>query len=245
MRRSLIIVIVLLFNSGYLTGQQPFDTLYLKNGDIVCGTLLKSQDNIFSMKTPDGCIFNINKDDVDRFISKAAYKPGAASKANDKKSSPLSFIIQSGMSFGSAGPSAGPALMLWSITPMLCYEKKPGGYISIGSGAEQFTGIMIPVFLDLKVNFLKKDVTPFFYIKTGIIFSTTSDEKWSNHSRTVKDGWTFGLGLGYSWPMSGIESFVRIGYRHTQYAIVTKSFNNVDREMNNFNRVEMTWGFKF
>jgi len=245
MNRFLSVLLVLMFCSGYLSGQNPCDTLYLKNGEVVYGTLLKSQENIFSIKDLDGYIFNINKDEVDRFISKAAYKSGAGSKPDNKKSSPWRFMIQSGLNFGSGGPTSGSSIMLWSITPMLCYEKKTGGYISIGSGVEQLAGIMIPVFLDLKADFLKKDVTPFFYIKTGMLIATTSDEKWSNHSRVVKDGWTFGLGLGYSWPMSRIESFVRVGYRHAQYAIVTESFNNVDREMNNFDRLEITWGFKF
>ncbi len=62
-------------------------------------------------------------------------------------------------------------------------------------------------------------------------------------------GWTFSIGLGYSWPMANFESFVQFGYRHSYtYRVTIDSYGPYpikfpDKDI--FNRFEITWGFKF
>jgi len=240
MKRFLIVLMTFSLFSGYLPGQKPIDTLYLKNGSIVYGKLLKSHENRFSIKTPDGALFNFNIDEVDRFVSKEAFK------TENKKSSVWRFMILSGLNIGSGIETH---RRLWSVNPMLCYTKHPHRTISIGSGVEQFEGIYVPLFIDFSADFLKKDVTPFLYMKTGILFPLSGDEDYWNYSRNVRNGGIFGSGLGFSWPMSRIESFVRIGYRYAHTSIITKNIyvspNTEEKEIDNFHRMEMTWGFTF
>jgi hypothetical protein len=239
MKRIHFIILALIIISSKLSGQKTLDTLYLKNGSVVYGNMRKSTENNFRIQTRDGSIFNFSKDEVDRFMSKSASIPKYERPAG------WGFSIQSGLNFGSGYESF---FMLASVTPMVSYTINPINTISAGTGLELFEEIMLPLFMEYKANFFDRNVTPFLYVKAGGLLFLSADE--SEYIETDhKNGWTFGTGLGYSWPMANFETFVQIGYRYAYTHIVTIDnygpypVKYVDKDI--FNRFEMTWGFKF
>ncbi len=241
MKKINLLILALIIFSSQLSGQKPLDTLYLKNGSVVYGNLHKSAENNFRIQTREGFLFSFSKDEVDRFISKTAYNQ----KPDYERPSGWGFSVQSGLNFGSGNESF---FMLASVTPMVSYTVNPISTISAGTGLELYEELMLPLFLEYKVNFFNRNVTPFLYVKAGgLLFLSAENSDYSETDH--KNGWTFGTGLGYSWPMANFESFVQIGYRHTYtYRVTVDNYGPYpveypDRDI--FNRFEITWGFKF
>jgi len=240
MKKINFVIFALIIFSSQLSGQKPLDTLYLKNGSVVYGNLRKSTENIFRIQTHDGFLFSFSKDEVDRFISKSASKP------KYERPDGWGFSIQSGLNFGSGRESF---FMLASVTPMVSYTVNPISTISAGTGLELYEELMLPLFLEYKVNFFEKNVTPFLYVKGGGLFFLSASEESDYYETDKRNGWTFGTGLGYSWPMANFESFIQIGYRHAYtYRVTIDKYGSYPVEYTDkdiFNRFEMTWGFKF
>lgn len=240
MKKIIILFITLMLISLQLSAQKSLDTLYLKNGSVIYGKIRNSTENNFRIQTPDGLLFNFSKDEVDRFIAKAA------SITKHERPAGWGFSMQSGLNFGSGKESF---FMLFSVTPMVSYTLNPISTISAGTGLESYEEIMLPLFLEYKVNFFEKNVTPFLYVKGGGLFFLSAAEESDYYETGKRNGWTFGTGLGYSWPMANFESFLQIGYRHAYtYRVTIDKYGSypvkyIDKDI--FNRFEITWGFKF
>jgi hypothetical protein len=241
MKKIIFIILTMIIFPSQLQGQKPLDTLYLKNGSVVYGNIRNSTENNFRMQTPGGSLFIFSKDEVEKFISKTAYND----KPEYERPSGWGFSIQTGLNFGSGNESF---FMLFSVTPMVSYTVNPISTVSAGTGLESYEELMLPLFLDYKVNFFNKNVTPFLYVKAGgLLFLSNENIDYleTDHSK----GWTFGTGIGYSWPMANFESFVQVGYRHSYtYRVKIDKYGPYPIEYPDediFNRFEITWGFKF
>ncbi|MCU0461629.1 MAG: hypothetical protein MUF36_06400 [Bacteroidales bacterium] len=71
MKNFLIVTILLIFISSQVPGQQSLDTLYLKNGSIIYGTIKGNTENQYNIQTVDGRQFIFSNEEVDRFVSRA------------------------------------------------------------------------------------------------------------------------------------------------------------------------------
>jgi len=239
MRKTLHLTIILFILGIQLYGQQPLDTLYLKNGSVVYGTLRENTKNIYTIRTPDKFYFSFSADEVDKFVSREKYKPDRGRPEG------IGFTMESGFIIGSA-EHAYPTLP--SITPRITYTINNIHSMSLGSGFEVYDEIMLPLFAEYKVNFSKKPVTAFSYLKGGGLFFLKSDENDSYYSRDFKTGWTAGTGIGLSWPLGKYESYVQGGYRHSYMKSITNYKDQGAYQWTNiqyFNRFEISWGFKF
>jgi hypothetical protein len=238
MKKILIFTIILIFISLQLIAQKAQDTLYLKNGSVVYGKILENSENVFRILTPDGFLFSFSPQEVERYIAALPVK-----KVIFKRTRGLNFIMESGLLIGGDEEAF---FMLFSFTPMLSYTFNPIHSLSVGSGLELFDELTVPLFLEYKINFSDRNVTPYIYTKAGILINLESDYAYADSHTDNENGWTYGIGLGFSWPMSKFESFIQFGYRYalTKYTVYNMSYPS-HTYRSNFNRLEMTWGFKF
>jgi len=237
MRKPLNLTITLIILSLKISGQQPLDTIYLKNGSVVYGTIRERSKNQYTIRTPDMFYFSFSPDEIERFVSREKYKPDRGRPEG------IGFTMESGLIIGSA-ENAYPTLP--SITPRITYTFKIIHSVSLGTGFEVYEEPMLPLFAEYKVNFSKKHITAFSYVKGGGLFCLTPDEKDFYYSRDFKPGWTAGTGLGLSWPLGKYESYVQVGYRHSYIKYISNSDYSYEfTHIQKYNRFEISWGFKF
>jgi len=237
MKKTLQLIIIPLLFSVEIVGQQPLDTIYLKNGSVVYGTIRESSENKYTIRTPDMFYFSFSPDEVERFVSREKYKPDRGRPEG------IGFTMESGFIIGSA-ENAFPTLP--SITPRITYTINTIHSVSVGTGFEVYDELMFPLFAEYKVNFSKKHVTAFCYLKGGGLFFLKPDEEDPYYNRDFKPGWTAGTGLGLSWPLGKYESYVQVGYRHSHTKYISEyQYIYQLSYIQYYNRLEISWGFKF
>jgi hypothetical protein len=240
MKKVHIFASFLIFISLQLAGQNPQDTIYLKNGSVVYGKILENSENLFRIETNDGYFFSFSPLEVERYIARVP------AVKDLKKTRGFNFVMENGFLPGSGDKAF---FLLFSITPMINYTFNPIHSLSVGTGLESYEEFMIPLVLEYKINFSDRNATPFFYAKAGGLFNLHADEGDENYNTDYKPGWTCGTGLGYSWPIANFESFVQIGYRYTHTCTVINDNYQPQHQQftykTNLNRFEITWGFKF
>ena len=237
MKKALYIIIIPLLFSLEIVGQQPLDTIYLKNGSVVYGTIRESSKNQYTIRTPDMFYFSFSPDEIERFVSREKYKPDRGRPEG------IGFTMESGFIIGSA-ENAFPTLP--SITPRITYTFNIIHSVSLGTGFEVYEDAMLPLFAEYKVNFSKRKLTAFSYLKGGGLFYLKSDIEDSYYRCDFKPGWTAGTGFGLSWPLGKYESYVQIGYRHSYMKYISDyEYSGQLTHIQNYNRFELSWGFKF
>ncbi|MCU0461630.1 MAG: hypothetical protein MUF36_06405 [Bacteroidales bacterium] len=239
MKNFLVVAITFIFISLQVYGQKPVDTLYLKNGSVAYGKIVEKSKDVFLIKTAEGFRFSFTPDQVDRYFlahgeEKAVGRPHG-----------LGFTMQSGMLIGSGEELV---FLLFSFTPMITYTINEINSISIGTGAELYEEVMMPLFAEYKLSFTRDRLSPFYYIKGGALFNYKSDEGDDYYNIDYLPGHTFGTGLGLSWPFGKYDSYVQLGYRHAYTKQIT-SYQGGSPDTYTYryhvNRFDITFGFKF
>ncbi|MCX6335078.1 MAG: hypothetical protein NT092_12385 [Bacteroidia bacterium] len=209
----------------------------MKDGSMVYGRIVEKSKDRFLIKTVEGFRFGFTPDQVERYVSRNSPKEVIHGPEG------LGFTIQSGMLIGSGNDVI---FLLPSFTPMLTYTINKFHSISVGTGVEIHDDLMLPVFADYKINFSKNRLTPFYYLKGGVLFYLESDKKGDYWNIDYRPGYTFGTGMGLSWPFSKYDSYIMLGYRYSFTKHIEQSPPNpAFSDIHKINRLDITFGFKF
>ncbi len=69
---------------------------------------------------------------------------------------------------------------------------------------------------------------------------------YNYYPKDYKGGASLGLGTGISWAKQDIETYLSFSYRYAQTSYKQGSYNDVTYTYkNNYNRLEVKFGFKF
>ncbi len=190
------------------------DVVYLKNGSIIHGIIIEQVPNVsIKIQTADRNVFVFRIEEVEKIAKEAAPKstgsggkPGLA--AEDLKQKGYSLIAQMNVGVGYNDFVDKSSVGGHVING---YQFSPNFFAGVGVGFDHhFSGAaFLPLFADLRVNFLKTTVTPFV---------------------DVAAGWTFGLapekdvGGVLANPSFGVKFFVSpkvalqfsVGYRYQE-----------------------------
>jgi hypothetical protein len=211
---------------------------------MVYGKLNGRSKTKYRIKTPDRLFFTFSHDEVDRYIP--AILP-VSSAVRERKTGGINFIIECGIHVGSAEDNFP---IHYSFSPMIDYSFNTFHSLSAGSGLEDWDKLMLPLFVEYKVNLSKKNVTPFLNFRIGVLIQLQSDVEDLQNTIDYRNGWTFATGFGLLWPLGNIESYVKMGYRYAYsryivtYLQAIPPYGIIDHKQN-FNCVEMKWGFEF
>lgn len=82
MNKTVIVVMILILISLQALGQQSQDTLFLKDGSKVTGTLIGKTKNEYRLQSSDGRVYIFNSDRVEKLV--AAIIPTSASTMNTR-----------------------------------------------------------------------------------------------------------------------------------------------------------------
>ncbi|HOO99964.1 MAG TPA: hypothetical protein PLV06_00815 [Bacteroidales bacterium] len=223
---------------------QGSDTLYLKNGSVAAGKLQHLRKGGYQIKTNEGMTFVFAEEDILRFTV-----VGNPAKTEEKiydlsGIDGLGFVITSSLLLGSSEDNF-PIFGTQNL--IMTYAFSPEHVAGLGTGIELLDRFHIPVFLEYRYGILKRNVSPFLYLRGGKLFTL----KESGSDEVYHGGWTIGGGTGYRWPVHTFESYIRLGYRYGIYLEDGKLYEySSDSEYpctfrHTFHRLEVGWGFRF
>lgn len=224
-----------------VSAQKTKDALYLKNGSIIYGKLLEISDNIYRIQTSDGSLFNYSAGEVDKLLKEAPSFAG-------RKISGAGFAIESGLLVGSQNSDFDAP---FSFSIVVNYTNAVKNILGIGSGVEFLGSTFTPVFFEYKRLFNERKTAPFIFFRGGALLHTGGDEESDPYNpyyypRNYKGGASFGLGTGISWAKEDMETFLSFAYRYAQTSYIQQNYNDITYTYkNNYNRLEIKFGFKF
>jgi hypothetical protein len=125
--------------------------------------------------------------------------------------------------------------------------------IGIGSGVEYLGQPFTPLFLEYKYLFSNKKTTPFIFVRAGKLFNLKghdNDNDYVNsgydYEKSYSGGGSFTLGTGISWSKEEGETYLSFAYRYTHTSYTQYDYNHLlDTYKNDYNRLEIKFGFKF
>jgi hypothetical protein len=242
MKKQFILLILAVTIVTPLSAQRSKDALYLKNGSIIYGKLLEISDNKYRIETSDKSLFIFSNDEVDKFVKEIPHFDG-------RKISGSGFALEAGLLTGAQNNDLEAP---FSFNILFNYTVATKNILGIGTGVEFLNSTFAPLFLEYKRILYDRKITPFIFIRGGGLAhfggdNDTDDNNYPyNYAKDYKGGASFGLGTGISWAKEESETYLTFAYRYAHTSYQQDDYNNVTYTYkNNFNRLEIKFGFKF
>jgi hypothetical protein len=240
MKKISFISILLFITVLQSSGQKVKDVIYLKNGSMIYGTLIEISNNQYKLKGSDGSIFIYSSDEVDRYAKEAPEFAG-------RKKAGMTFALEAGLLVG-AQTNEYKAPFSFNVIAGYTIEKKNS--LGIGSGAEFLEKSFIPLFFEYRYTMRDRRVSPFLFLRSGILMHVGSDDDTDNTNYDIKQDYKGGasltFGTGLSWASEEVETYLSFAYRYAQTSYVQKEYNQQEVTYeNNYNRLEVKFGFRF
>jgi hypothetical protein len=180
----------------------------LKNGSIIYGKVIENYpDSLIKIQTEGNNIWVFKYSDIDTVITSSTVKTESAR--------PYTVQLQAGFAGFGGSYNFNPGI---SLLISGSYEFKDRYYIGLTSGAEYFDIPILPVVLDVKVDFFKRNLTPFVYLRGGYAFKLISDQvDYYEYKTSYKGGIMYDAGFGVKKRFSSEFALTfSIGYAHRE-----------------------------
>ena len=252
MKNPFIITVILLIISVNSFSQKNKDALFLKNGSQIFGKMEQVSGDKVSLRTSDGSLFVFDSTDVDHFVihdnsSVIRKKEGLgigteigflAGPQNSQYPAPFSFGFSAGYTFGTR-------------------------YMAeAGSGLEFIGHSYMPFYGGFRYYFRESRTSPFIFGRAGYMAMISENEEetvyyplwssyyppdyWYTDERDYKGGPTATIGIGASFAISDMETYMSFAYRYfSTKEIVTTSTSQTETFYYYYNRLEIKLGFRF
>jgi hypothetical protein len=244
MKKETLITILLILISLQLSAQRVKDALYLKNGSIIYGRLLEVADNKYKIQTSDGSLMIYPESDVDKLIKETPVYGG-------RRTEGLGMSLEAGLLLGAQNSDYDAP---FSFSFLGTYTIKTKNILGIGSGVE-FLGVpFVPLFMEYKYIVKDRKASPFFFARGGGLIHLADNNSdynpYGSERHDYKGGFSATIGTGVSWAKEDIEPYLSFAYRYcrTSYKLNTYYNGNYDYDYkyeNNYNRLEVKFGFRF
>jgi len=248
MKKSILLILILIITGLQVNSQKTKDVLYLKNGSRIYGKLLEADQEKYKLQTSDGSIFIYDVTDVEKFTREVP-------ELELRKGNSFIFSLETGLLIGPQN-STYPAPFSFDIQAGYLYANKRTS-VSIGSGVVYVGRPFTPLLLELRQNFNVKGTSPYIFSRAGGIIpigNYTPDESdeypyYNSEYNTPKDyegGASFALGTGISLAYEDYELNLSFAYRYAHFSYKEKEYNLGDvTYKENLNRLEVKIGFRF
>ncbi|MEN8118775.1 MAG: hypothetical protein ABFS35_00410 [Bacteroidota bacterium] len=245
--KTITILIFIFSNWAELAAQITIeDVVYLKNGTVIRGKILKNENDSIKIETHCRNIFVYKSSDLLK-VSKESYnlenKP--APELNQKG---IYNITTIGFLTGNS-ELADAQTFTFQSTLGYNYNQYIGA--GVGVGIEKLRTELVPVFISLKSNMLNKANSPVLNLTFGYSFPLSKEKKDENQEFSYEGGINFGFDIGIcSYKTQKRALLITAGYR---YQIVKESFsstswyypNSTEKNTYKFNKIAIKIGFMF
>lgn len=243
MKKTALLLIVLIVLSIPLSAQRKRDVLYLKNGGIIYGKLIEFAGDRYKIRTADGNTLVYYATDVERMEYETTI-------SGERKKNGPGFALEAGFLLGSQSADYRTAFSFNMIGSITSNTKNSFG---LGSGVEYLGQSFLPLFFEYKYIFNEKKASPFFFVRGGKLFHLGSDAgtveytyPQYNYAKSYDGGATFTIGTGISWQREDGETYLSFAYRNAHTSYNQENYNKLtETYRNTYNRLEVKFGFKF
>ena len=241
------IVIVLLFIFNCLLGISQLKTeevVYLKNGSIIRGTIIEFLPGQ-TVKIETNCrnIWVFNADDVLKIVKEEKIDDLGEERIADKK---YKLLMDGGVLIGEGYT---PVEIPVSFHFINTYSFRPWLQAGMGTGIEFYEQKVVPLFIDSRLLYQAKEVTPFLGVKLGYGLPLSEYNGWFNGATGYgKGGIMFEPGLGVLLAQSKSTSvFFSFSFRYQRLNYHKNADWNRDESeiLVNYNRLAFRFGFCF
>lgn len=248
MKKVLLILALMLGASTATFGQSTKDVLYLKNGSVIYGQLIEMvPDKQVKIKTADGSVFIYNTSEVDR-IEKAEKE--VKEQRSERKSSFRTRKIATGFKgFIDDSYSAsmnGSDFNRGGLSVSLGSQILPQLFVGAGLGLEYYNELevlTVPVFADVRVNFINGPISPFLGVKVGYTALGDFEGFYLNPMVGCRFGLTNKLALHAA---IGYALLYDVYLSETYYYVVHNEHNyTVEFEGKSISAIKIQFGFEF
>ncbi len=145
--------------------QQMRDVVYLKNGSIIKGIIIEQVPNkSIKIQITDGSVFVYTLEEIEKMAKEIDNSANNTNSYSNSKSSGYTGIFE--VNYLAALTSGGGSL--YGIRYINALRTSQNFSIGLGTGINSGSGAtQIPIFLDMRANFSKGNVTPFWLLNTG------------------------------------------------------------------------------
>jgi hypothetical protein len=243
MKKLTLLIILAVFTISQSYSQKVRDVLYLKNGSIIYGTIIEVSENQYKIRTSDQSIFVFQLNEVEKYVKESPVYAG-------RKKEGMGFALEAGFLVGSQDSEYD---LPFSFNLMANYTIDTKNIVSAGSGVEFLGQAFTPLFFEYRYQFSDRKTTPYIFFRGGGLVHIAKDEETSdgtypqyNVPTDYKGGGSMTIGTGISWSREESETYLSFAYRYARTSYTKLSYNqNVETYKNNFNRLEVKFGFKF
>jgi hypothetical protein len=239
-----LFLMIALIASATLLSAQDVDHVYLKTGSVIRGNI-KEIDPVDHLKIEDLCgnIWYYKIGDVEKITSEP-YQTGFGVEKE-------SLVFNSGFvnmtSFGFlAGSSNNIQVAPFSLLMVNGYRNSLGITTGIGVGIEFLSTNYMPLFLDLRYDFLEGDVVPYAMAKGGYSLPLSSDRSEYDIDYSYTGGPLAAVGIGlkiksrthFAWDIGLMYRYQKTSYTEI-YDWNQQEYTYTDV----YNRIEIRLGF--
>jgi hypothetical protein len=176
--RKFIITFLLFIASLHVFAQDNLqDVVYLKNGSIIRGVIIeKIQDKLIKIETFGANVFVYQMDEIEKLTREPCRIHGNCSLNNAGSKSGFKGMIELGHQFG-VGKFGMDRL---KFNMIYRYQINPYFSAGIGTGLRFYfddDAAVIPIFADLRMNFLNYQTSPYFSLDIGYANDATNSFK--------------------------------------------------------------------
>lgn len=242
--RIIVSVIFIALALPALSQKEAEQTLVLKNGSRISGTIVYDTSGNYLLKLSAPQVISV----PGSWVSSVE----TVSKKQHLYSQRSGYYLRFGLSM-LLGKSEESESNMLSVSLSNGYRFRNGLMLGIGSGIEEMTMPLLPVYSELQYHPFNSHVSPYMFMKTGYAFSLAGDEEndyWYGYSRESKGGFLLNAGAGIllqTWDKVGIN--IALGYRFQQVSVTEDSnwsrSSYATEYITRFNRIELQLGFVF
>ncbi len=236
--------------------QKLQDVVFLKNGSILRGEIIKIEMNeSITLLNDCGDIWVINQADIEKIekqpvVNKTFVKRDTADNIVYKRKGFYS-NINVGFLFGGDMETPFPPLSLLFVSG---YQFDWGLATGVGLGLDLLTESYMPVIADIRYNFRNSRVSHYVYVQGGYAIAIESPDPYDydyygsyGSDLKSKGGYLINPGIGFKLNFNERNAFsFGIGYKYSEIYHTYKEYNGQEIERTiKYNRVSLSFGYHF
>lgn len=173
MKKYLTLLLFVLITTMSFGQSNYQDVVYLKNGSIIRGVIIEQIPNkSIRIETADNSIFVYQMDEIEKMIKEPIQRKSSGSNSRSGLQSGYKGIVELGYQIGIEGYD--DAMDRLKLNIINGYQINPHLSLGLGTGLRYYLdedAVLIPIFADLRVSFMSKNVLPYFSLGVGYSFN--------------------------------------------------------------------------
>lgn len=217
----------------------PKNTVYLKDGSFLKGTVLSENKEQLELQLADGSSLQLSKANIEKVqeldLNRLYFSAGQFIKSSGLyKVLTLGILVAEDPRFEEI--KTGAHLLHFAMG----HQFNPYFAIGGGLGIDNYDFGLIPFYLDLRGQVLKKAISPYYALNAGYAIAFSGDDE----SAEYRGGWMVNPSVGLRFATKEKVSFLfEVGYKMQKAQVSSERFGWIDKWT--YRRISIKAGIQF